>query len=60
MRLLFLLTPVAMLAALWLLQRLEVWMSHPIGHNGRGSHRGAPRQAARRAPHQRQRGIDRA
>ncbi len=37
MKLLALLTPVAMLGALWVLQRLEVWMSHPLAPSGRGS-----------------------
>lgn len=32
MSLLVLLTPAAALALLWLLQRLEVWMARPVGH----------------------------
>jgi hypothetical protein len=58
MRLLFLLTPVAMLAALWALQRLEVWMSHPLGPSARGSSGGQGRHPASRSPQQHRRGTD--
>ena len=58
MRLLALLTPVAMLGALWVLQRLEVWMSHPVGHGRRGSSRGSVRRGTTRSAQRRRRGTD--
>lgn len=60
MRLLFLFTPVAMLAALWALQRLEAWMSHPLGHHTRGSSGGRDRRPATRSPQPGHRGTDHA
>ena len=58
MKLLALLTPVAMLGALWVLQRLEVWMSHPLGRTGRGSSREVARHSTLRSPQRRPRGSD--
>ena len=48
MKVLALLTPAAMLAALWALQRLEVWMSEDPGPGSRGAPRGAARTTTRR------------
>ena len=60
MRLLFLFTPVLMLAALWALQRLEAWMSHPLGPGTRGSAGRVDRHTGRRSRQRRQTGIDHA
>ncbi len=57
MKLLALLTPVAMLGALWVLQRLEVWMSHPLGRSGGGSSRGVARRTTTRSPQRRRRSV---
>ena len=53
MKLLALLTPVAMLGALWALQRLEVWMSEDPGPGRRGASRGAARTSTRGSGRQR-------
>ncbi len=58
MRLLALLTPVAMLGALWVLQRLEVWMSHPPGDGGGGSSHGLHHQRTARSGQRRRRDTD--
>jgi len=54
MRLLALLAPVAILGALWALQRLEAWMSHPLGHPRRASRHGVARGRTTRTPQRRQ------
>ncbi len=48
MKFLALLTPAAMLAVLWALERLEVWMNHPPGHIRRRALRRLP--AGQRQP----------
>ena len=58
MKLLALLTPVAMLGALWVLQRLEVWMSHPLAPSGRGSAGGVARDTTPRSQHRGRRRSD--
>jgi hypothetical protein len=49
MKLLALLAPVAILGALWALERLEAWMSHPLGHPGREARRGVARTRTTRS-----------
>lgn len=58
MKLLALLTPVAMLGALWVLQRLEVWMSQPLRHIGGGTSGGRARHTTARSLQRHRRGID--
>ena len=53
MRLLALFAPVAILGALWALQRLEAWMSHPVGHPRRGSRPVVARERTTRIPERR-------
>ena len=61
MKLWALLTPVIMLGALWVLQRLEVWMSHPLGQDDRGSSRRvSPRHTLKGSSPRRRREVDRA
>jgi hypothetical protein len=60
MKLLALLTPVVMLGALWVLQRLEAWMSHPLGQARPRSPRRGQRHTSAPSPQRRLKEADHA